>query len=394
MIKHAKFGADFNFTYGQFKGLLLLLFPLLVILGNAEIWLGGSSITLPVLLVLLLPVTLVEIFRARRGFLNREWIPFFFLYVLLFSCGVLSALFDDVTRAQRNAAALLPLVMAITVLFCFRDISLDFNVVRVMCVAGGSLATLVLIKSVVLFIPALQGGDLAEVYRLKSEMGLPLGKSNFLAVLLVFFSVFAWRVSKLLWLFILFATCLTLSKFGIFFVLIAGCCTYMLSLFRLSVVLAVLGGGAAFLVLPALLFPSEIITLANNYSLPASLVARFELWSAALDLLKLNFFWGGSPGGFTTYLELVGWPRHEWGTHNFILAQWIEYGFLGVCVYLAMIVRFFLVRSCNACADDELIKLSGAILLFYALFENVVGLVAFEMMFAYLLCLLSARRAS
>ncbi len=394
MINYAKFGADSNFTYRVLKGFFFLLFPLLVVLGNFEVWLGGSSITLPFLLVLLLPVALCEMFRLRRGFLNREWIPFFFLYVLLFSCGILSALFDDFTRAQRNAAALLPLVLAVMVLFCFRDISLGFNVVRVMCVAGGGLATLVLIKSIMLYMPALQGSGLADIYRLKAEMGLPLGKSNFLAVMLAFFSVFAWRFNKFLWFYMFLAVCLTLSKFGVFFVLLAGLCTWLLSFFRLSVVLALLAGGAALFVLPVLIFPADIITLANSYSLPTSLIARFELWSAALDLLKLNFFLGGSPGGFTTYLELVGWPRHEWGTHNFLLAQWIEYGFLGVCVYLAMIVRFFLVRSCNACADDELIKLSGAILLFYALFENVVGLVAFEVMFAYLLCLLSARRVS
>ncbi|MPT21133.1 MAG: O-antigen ligase domain-containing protein [Pseudomonas sp.] len=381
-------------VYQKLKSILFLIFPVLVVLGNFELWLGASSLTLPWLLLIILPFVLLDMAMLWKSRCNSEWLPFMFLYGLLFVLGGLSALADSDTSLLRNLASLLPLMVALAVLYCFRDVSLSFNVTKIMCVAGACLVFMIFMKSILLYWPAIRLGQVHEVFGYKSEMGLPLGKSNFLAVFLAFFAVFAWRANKVLYVAVLLAACLTLSRFGVAFVLFAGLCAYLLNYVRLSVIALVIVGFSILTVLPVFFFPTQAVALARECSLPESLIARFELWRAALELLAGRFFWGAGPGGFTTYLELVGWPRYEWGTHNFVLAQWIEYGFLGLTVYFIILVRFFLLHAEQDSADYELVKLAGAILLFYALFENVVGLVAFEVMFAYLICLLSARRTA
>lgn len=383
---------SYSTLYTTLKNGVFLAFPLLVVLGNAELWLGSSSLTVPWALVFLLPIALVELATLLRGHCEAELLPVLFLYLLLFALGVLSALFSSVTSFARNAVSLLPLFIALLTLFCFKDVRLPGNVPRLMRIAGGVLALMIVCKAAWLFVPAWWDFGVRGIFEQKSDMGLPLGKSNFLAVFMMFFSVFAWRSHKALWLLMLLATCLTLSRFGVAFILLAAVCVWLLNYCRLSMVVAVLGLSSILLILPVWLFPVQMSEMFRNSFLPSSLAARFDLWAAALDLIGRNPFWGGGPGGFTTYLDFISWPKYEWGTHNFLLSQWIEFGVLGLLVYFVIIARFLLARSFLPLADEALIKLGGTLLLFYGLFENVVGLVAFEMMFAYLFCLLFARR--
>lgn len=389
---YATLMSSYSALYATLRNGFFLVFPLLVILGNVELWLGSSSLTVPWVLIVLLPVALTELATLRRGRCAAELLPFLFLYLLLFALGIVAALVSSATGFTRNAVSLLPLCVALLTLFCFKDVRLPSDVPRVMRAAGGILALMIVYKSAWLFLPAWWESGIGGVFEQKSDMGLPLGKSNFLAVFLMFFSIFAWRSHKALWLLMLLAACLTLSRFGVAFVLLAAACVWLLNYCRLSTVVVSLGLVGVLLILPVWLFPVQISGMFHNSFLPASLAARFDLWAAALDLLNTHPFWGGGPGGFTTHLELVAWPRHEWGVHNFVLSQWIEFGVLGLLVYFMVIARFLLVRSSLPAADEALIKLGGVLLLFYGLFENVVGLAAFEVMFAYLLCLLSARR--
>lgn len=376
--------------YSTLKNWVFLAFPLLVVLGNVELWLGGSSLTVPWVLILLLPIALVELATLPKGRCDAELLPVLFLYLLLFALGVLTALFSSVTSFARNAASLLPLLIALLALFCFKDVRLPDNIPRLMRVTGGILALMIIYKAAWLFVPAWWNSGVSGVFEQKGDMGLSLGKSNFLAVFMMFFSIFAWRSHKTLWLLMFLATCLTLSRFGVAFILLAAACVWLLNYCRLSMVVAVLGFSSILLILPVWLFPVQMSEIFRNSFLPSSLAARFDLWAAALDLIGHNPFWGGA-GGFTTYLEFISWSKYEWGTHNFILSQWIEYGVLGLLIYLVVIARFLLARSFLPMADEALIKLGGILLLFYGLFENVVGLVSFEIMFAYLFCLLSAR---
>lgn len=383
-----------GFDYAALKSWIFLAFPLLVVLGNVELWLGSSSLTLPWVLVVLLPIALVELLSLRRGYCAAELLPFLLLYLLLFSLGMLAAVVGITTSFKRNLVSLIPLCAACLTLFSFKDVRLPANTPLVMRLAGGFLALMVLLKSAWLFLPAWWSAGLPGVLEQKPHMGLPLGQSNFLAVFLMFFSVFAWRAHKALWLLILLAVTLTLSRFGVVFTLLAAACVWLLGYCRLSVVLALLGLAGVLLVVPVLLFPEQMSDMFRSGLHFESLAARFDLWAAALHLLISEPFWGAGPGGFTTYLELIAWPRYEWGTHNFVLSQWIEFGVLGLLVYALIILRFLLQRSTLPLEDETLIKLGGALLLFYGLFEDVVGQVAFDIMFAYLLCLLSARRTA
>lgn len=380
-----------GFNYAALKNWVFLVFPLLVVLGNVELWLGASSLTLPMALVVLLPIGLVEVLRARQGHCAAQLLPFLFMYLLLIGLGVLAAWADPMTSWRRNLVSLLPWVTAGLTLFCFKDVRLPADVSRVMRCAGACLALLVILKFAWVFLPIWWQVGRAAVFEQKGLMGLPLGQSNFLAVFLMFFSVFAWRSHKALWLLMLFAVTLTLSRFGLAFTLLAAACVVLLGYVRLSILVLLLGLAGALLIVPVLLFPVQLSSLFGF--LPKSLEARFDLWTAAMAQIVAAPFWGGGPGGFTTYLELIGWPRLEWGAHNFVLAQWIEFGCLGLLVYLLILLRFLLVPSAMSTADERLVKLGGVLLLFYGLFENVVGQMAFELLFAYLLCLLSARRA-
>lgn len=392
-VGHTALVSNYRKSYVSLKNGVFLIFPLLVVLGNVELWLISSSLTVPWALVVILPIALIEMLTARKGYCATELLPFLFLYLLLFALGMLAALFGSATSVMRNLVSLLPLCIAWLTLFSFKDVNLPTDVPKLMRIAGGLLVLMVLLKSAWLLLPAWWNAGLGAVFAQKGDMGLALGKSNFLAVFLMFFSVFAWRAHKLLWLFMLLATCLTLSRFGVAFVLLAAVCVWLLDYFRLSVVLALLALAGGAVILPVWLFFAQIPESVHNF-LPESLAARFELWSVALELLDVHPFWGAGPGGFTTNLELIAWPRYEWGTHNFILSQWIEFGILGLLVYGLIILHFLLLRSSLPVADEALFKLGGVLLLFYGLFENVVGLVAFEIMFAYLICLLSVRRTA
>lgn len=379
--------------YVAFKNGVFLAFPILIILGNLELWLGSSSLTLPWALIVILPIALVEILNLRRGYCVADLPPFLFLYCLLFALGVLATLFSSVSSLKRVLVSLLPLFIAGITLFSFKSVRLPSNVPKLMRIAGAFLALMVMIKSVWLFLPAWRTDGFGGVIEQKANIGLALGKSNFLAVFLMFFSVFAWREHKKLWLFILLATCMTLSRFGVAFVLLSAVCVWLLDYFRLSVVLLLLAFAGGLLTLPVWLFPNQVAGIFYDF-LPASLIARFELWALAMELLRFEPLWGGGPGGFTTYLELIAWPRYDWGPHNFILSRWIEFGILGLLVYWLIIFRFLLLRSSLPGSDRTLLQLGGILFLLYGLVENVVGLVAFEIMFAYLICLLSARRCS
>lgn len=348
--------------YVSFKNRVFQAFPVLVVLGNLELWLGSSSLTVPWTLVVIMPIALVEMMTARKGYCAAGLMPFLLLYLLLFALGVLAALFDSAVNFKRNLVSLLPLCIAWLVLFSFKDVDLPSDVPKMMRSAGGLLGLMVLLKSAWLFLPVWWSGGFEGVIEQKGNMGLALGKSNFLAVFLMFFSVFAWRANKVLWLFMVLAACLTLSRFGVAFALLAAVCVSLLIYVRLSVVLVLLALAGAIMTLPVWLFSSQVVEMSHGF-LPASLVARFELWDAALELLSHQPFLGAGPGGFTNYLELIAWPRSEWGVHNFILSQWIEYGLLGLLVYGLIILHFLFLRSSLPVEDKVLLKLGGV--LFY-----------------------------
>ncbi|MNG25268.1 hypothetical protein D3C84_1100970 [compost metagenome] len=67
---------------------------------------------------------------------------------------------------------------------------------------------------------------------------------------------------------------------------------------------------------------------------------------------------------------------------------------LGLVFYILIVGVSFHWVSQLPSAEDRLLKISIFVTLLYALFENVIGVAAFEMLFAYGLCLLAARRPS
>lgn len=228
----------------------------------------------------------------------------------------------------------------------------------------------------------------------KGEIATPLGGSNLLAVFIVFFVPFAWVHARWIWAGLLVALLATLSKFGLFFFMLATAITVLSRRVNLYFLLGIVGLGMLLVWLLLMCLPAEYLQQIEGVPGLASLVARINLWQLGWELLEANFLYGWGPGGFTSYQELMLWTRAEWGVHNFILARWIEFGLLGLVFYIVMILLSFHWVSSLLPAEDRLLKVSLFVTLLYALFENVIGVAAFEMLFAYGLCLLAARRSS
>lgn len=379
-------------SYDRLKSEAFAIFPVLVIFGSFDIWVGGGSLTLPWALFVLLPLVVIELGRGGRSRIAKSLLPFILLYLAMLASAILALGFKIETSIQRNLASLLPLAMALLVLVSFKDVNIRPCLKRVMLWSGGLLAALVFIK-VVQFVVQNSDGWHQLAYPTKFDIRLPLGMSNYLAVYLVFFSVFAFRYSKLVWSLCLLATFATLSRFGTAFIILAMLTTWSLRFLRLEAVLGILFVLVMSVVLPVFIFPDSTIMLARDVGLSESILSRFELWGAALDSLKISPLWGGGPGGFTTYLELVNWHEGVWGTHNIVLSTWIDYGFPGLLAYILIVGCFFFQSSRLLREQEELTKLGLAMLLVYGLFENVGSTTTFEMLFAYLICLLAQPRS-
>ena len=379
-----------RFDYSRIKNWLFCWFPFALLMGNFELWVGASSLTVPLVVPLLVTVLVIDI-AALRFRWSVRLIPFILFYIIFLTLGFLAGLTDYSTSIQRNLASLLPCISGLFVLLAFKDVDLPSQVSKVMVFAGALLALMVIARSLWVLVPVISEGREA-VMESKGALLLPLGPSNFLAVFLMFFSMFAWRENKLVWLLLLVGVVFTLSRFGIAFTLVAALSITIsrripISFFQLgfllvsaAFVLSLFGGGGV------------LQHLASESILPASIAARLDLWFAGASIVTLNPLFPSSPGGFTSYLEHISWPRFEWGVHNFVLSIWIEFGLIGLLLFLCIIIFVLRSRSSMEARDEKLVKLAVIFLFLYASVENVVEVTSFQLLFAYLVCLLNSKR--
>lgn len=83
----------------------------------------------------------------------------------------------------------------------------------------------------------------------------------------------------------------------------------------------------------------ERISMTEDQSgeLEDSAASRVELWKDALDLIAANPVLGS---GYDTY-EYMGRVRTLRDTHNYYVKMMVETGIIGLCIYLAIIAKFF-----------------------------------------------------
>lgn len=376
------------------KRCLFYIFPLLVVLGNLELWLVGSSITLP---VALLPVAILcacDLCSPRRLYFSWRALLLFSLSCAILLAGLICSLAVEWVSLKRNLVSLLPIGGMLAVQYVFRDILAPITVRRPLLIAAMMLSLSIIACSLWKLLPILFEAGWVEMMASKGEIATALGGSNLLAVFIVFFVPFAWVHARWIWGGLLVALLVTLSKFGLFFFMLATVITVLSRRVNFYFLLSIVGVGMLLAWLLLMCLPVEYLQRMEFVPGLGSLVARINLWRLGWDLLSTNLLYGWGPGGFTSYQELMLWTRAEWGVHNFILARWIEFGLLGLIFYILMILFSFRWTSPLLPAEDRLLKVSIFVTLLYALFENVIGVAAFEMLFAYGLCLLAARRSS
>ncbi|QEY62227.1 O-antigen ligase family protein [Metapseudomonas lalkuanensis] len=379
--------AEYKTTKTSFQKSLFLFFPYFLVLGNLKIWLGASSVTLPLALFVVLPVLVVEVFRRS----DTRSTLFLLVYGFLLFLGLVSSAYNPQTSWGRHVASLIPVGVGGVVLLCFKGVSYSPKLSVSIRNAGILLGGLVWCKFLYGILQVfLKGGGF---YELKSHMSLPLGDSNFLAVYLVFFLAFTVEKSRL-WssLFIFSSVLLTMSRFGAVFSVLTFLFAYGIVRFTVTALVLPLAV-ICFSVFLLFIFNMEgALALLKDGFFP-SLLARVELWDQGRNIVQSSPVLGDGPGGFTTYLEVVQWPRSEWGNHSWILSIWIEYGFTGLLLYLFLISLFFLQTPVENRLIGKRIKLGVAMTLIYGLFENVTGVSSYEALFAFSICvLLSLRR--
>lgn len=379
-----------RFDYSDVKNWLFRWFPVLLLAGNFKIWIGASSITLPVPVLLLAMIVVTDLVAFRTRW-SAKVITFVLSYVVLIAIGLLLGRLDHAARIGRSLASLLPYFSGLLVLIAFKDATLPQNPAKEMVFAGVVLSLLVAACFAFVFVPTMLNGG-QSIMDHKVELVLPLGPSNFLAVMLMFFSIYAWRDNKIAWMVVLLAAALTLSRFGVAFTLLAAvatACTRRIPILVLGVTVFSL---SVVVVLALALNGSGMFAPVVNGVLPISIEARAELWALAANLIVVNPLSPASPGGFTSYLEWLSWPRAEWGTHNFVLSLWIEFGLLGLLLYLAILVLVLTTKTSMESRDERTVKLSVIFVYLYATVENVVEVASFQLLFAYLISLAIAQR--
>jgi hypothetical protein len=376
-------------NYPGIKYWLFCWFPFALLAGNVEISFGASSLTLPLTVPLLVTIIFID-FVLLRFRTSKRLLLFIILYLAFLILGLIAGIGDQSTSIERNLASLLPYICGLLVLLAFKDVDLPCMIPKVMVLSGAILSIIVIFRSIWVLVPVFSGGWEAAV-NYKAALVLPLGPSNFLAVYLMFFSIFAWSENKAVWIIILAGVALTLSRFGIAFTLLAALFSSARKLPISFYCAGLFVANCVFLLF--VFFGGEIFQyLISDGILPPSIVARLDLWFAGVNLITLNPLFPSGPGGFTSYLELISWPRAEWGVHNWVLSIWIEFGFFGLLLYVCIMGLLLILPSSMDSPDHRRVKLAVILLFLYAGVENVVEVSSFQLLFAFMIVLLFSKK--
>lgn len=214
-------------------------------------------------------------------------------------------------------------------------------------------------------------------YDVKNRFKTPLGLSNYLAVFFVFaFVVSAFTDRK--WWATLFAllTIMTLSRFGIgFLILSAGC--VVLNRIRMPALNIAICAIAVSVAATATLWFAR-----NMPSLPTSLTARVELWQTGLEAVALSPLLGSFRSQVIETLNL----SLTWNPHNLILLIGAYFGVIGLTLYAGYIVIILTAfhRLAKSSALWAGVFVGAVVLLCWAGFEPVAMTPAFEILMAAL----------
>lgn len=376
--------------YDVQAGIFLILLPFfLLFVGDFQLPVGESTMTIPMGMFIVFPLLLLCMTLARIVIPSSVLL---LIGTLFF--GMVGLVLTPEGSFLRAAAGTLPLLYAICILMVYaqfyRYIALD-RAVGMMLAGGIVLAA----AAIILFIVAVMspGG----YYEQKLLIETPLGRSNYLAAFLIF--LFALAMAKqraLAWLFALAIFC-TMSR--------GGALMFVLYLVALQMakwrMLWLVWAGPLFLFFVATFLvtndhQSSIVALAGPYQGEVlSIINRLLLWSFGFDLWIQNPLFGIGPNTFRTFVELNPGIENVWGAHNSILQMLLNYGLFGTCLYVLYIREIYvrLRRAEQTAPWFRYLRVAFVVLQVFGLFEPLVGSAAFEVLLAYML-ILALRQAS
>jgi len=358
--------------------MLAWLCVFLLFIGDARIPVGDSELYTP---LAIFPA--IILFVIRIGLFELYFLRGTFALLGVMIAGVLSTIWSDYVSVTRSVAAMFPIVTAVVILIALNGVR-DLNrLIKSAVFFGGCfLAAWVALLS---FQAAIS--DL-PFYEAKLLIETPLGRSNYLAAFLLVFLAFSWNKSLILrGVAVIAFSALSIYSRGallVFFLYV------LIIVFRSSrsdykkYFLGSLVVILSFSVLATIFFGGLFehdLTEKFGFDPFESAENRLLLWKASLEMLWKSPLFGIGPNGFRTFVEING-LEDVWGPHNSILLLWLNYGIIGVLFYF--VYCFSILQSVREVGrfdqEGNNVFVLLCILLFFSLFEPLVGSATFEIL--------------
>lgn len=376
--------------YDVQAGIFLILLPFfLLFVGDLQLPVGESTMTVPMGMFIVFPLLLLCMALVRIVIPSSVLL---LIGTLFF--GMVGLVLTPEGALLRGLAGTLPLLYAICILMVYAQFYRYIAVERAvgMMLAGG---VVLAVMAIALFVVAVMspGG----YYEQKLLIETPLGRSNYLAAFLIFLFALALAKQRALALLFALAVFCTMSR--------GGALMFLLFLVALQMakwrMLWLVWVGPLVLFLAATLLVSvdhqqSIAALAGPYQGEVlSIINRLLLWSFGFDLWIQHPLFGIGPNTFRTFVELNPGIENVWGAHNSIIQMLLNYGLLGTGLYVLYIREIYvrLRRAEQTAPWFRYLRVAFVVLQVFGLFEPLVGSAAFEVLLAYML-ILALRQAS
>ncbi|NHQ93272.1 O-antigen ligase family protein [Janthinobacterium lividum] len=349
-----------------------------VFVGEFKIYIGASSVSLPISFALIGLIFMVRLLREDL-ILTRNAL----ILCAIAALGILTTLLRDPGQLQRAVAAVIPLVVSAMALVSLRAWPVDLDKARQAILYGG------IVLALWTYLGFIQSfGVNGDYYDKKLMVETLLGRSNYLAAFLFFLAATFFYQNKYLFLFFVGAILATMSRGGILIISL-----FILYIFWTDKKYAHIKYFTVFLSILFVLYlffeygySLFMLLHDNEYKIPDSFNNRIILWEFSADLIAKSPWLGVGPNGFRSAIEAAGNMEDVWGAHNSILLLWLNYGIIGLLLYLKYLHNIY--REISKAARNtpifQSIKVAFLFLLLFSLFEPLIGSVSFELLLVML----------
>ena len=364
---------------------IFLLPFLLLFVGDFQLPVGDSMVTIPMGMALVFPAVFWYLIAGR---LTLSATSLLLAGVLL--CGFLGFLFTPLASFSRSVVGALPIIFAALTIIAYEGYPISQEkAVRYMLTGGAVLAMSVIFLFLVsLSVPG-------DYYDRKMVIETPLGRSNYLATFLIF--LLALSIPRNIYIAILFLVAIfcTLSRGGVLALMMFFALIPFLRWGK-AWVLAV-GMVLMWLLIAYLASDGVVSYISGILNLEHvdldSVSNRFELWSFGFDIFSEHPVFGVGPNTFRTFVEIAGDVENVWGVHNSILLIILNYGIFGLIFYLTYLLIIYRSIVLAENLDSRFFYLRAAFLalLIFGFYEPLVGSAAFEVLLALVFVLARSR---